>query len=117
MPDIFGGAMRPVSESEKPLVAWLFESACRPESVEVLEVETMNDGGMGSIRIGPFGGDRRFGATVAETVFHDEDGTLVLASLNVDSRNELYEVDIWRVDFGPLRRWPASGELSKAPEK
>lgn len=103
--------MRPLSESEKPLVAWLIESARRPESVGALEVETMNDGGMGSIRIGPLGGARRFGEAVAETVFQDEDGTPVLASLNVDARNELYEVDIWRVDFGPLKKWPDSGDL------
>ena len=108
--------MRPLSESEKPLVAWLFESACRPERVETLEVEMMNDGGMGSIRFAPLDGARSFGATVAEALFEDDDGTPIVASLNVDSSGELYEVDIWRVDFGPLKRWPDFGAVKAISE-
>lgn len=104
--------MRPLTEAETPLVAWLVESACR-SGAELLQVETMNDGGMGSMRISPFDSARSFGETIAEALFEDEDGTPVVASLNVDTRGQLSEVDIWRVDFEPLKRWPDVGALSR----
>ncbi len=103
--------MRPIGKSEIPLVAWLLRLAGAQETAELLQVESMNDGGMGSMRIFPFSDSRIFGETVAEALFEDEDGTPVVASLNLDSQGQLYEVDIWRVDFGPLQRWPNAESL------
>ncbi len=51
--------------------------------------------------------DRKFGRRASECQFTDEDGVEVLASLNLDQDGNLYELDIWKTDFGKLIRIPA----------
>ena len=81
-----------------------------------LLVEPLADGGMGSFRIGEFVADRKLGHAVAEVHFRDADGVFVTAVLNVDTQDQLFEVDVWKVDFSPLQRWPIEGEMaSKLP--
>jgi hypothetical protein len=73
-------------------------------------VEEMNDGGMGSLRfVGS--ADRRLGECVGEAEFDDADGVVVSVALNVDQRGELFELDVWKVDFSPLQRIAALDEL------
>jgi hypothetical protein len=36
---------------------------------------------------------------------------LVSVALNVDQRGELFELDLWKVDFSPLKRIAALAEL------
>lgn len=75
-----------------------------------LRVSEMEDGGMGSLRLFPDGSqveDRKFGRRASECQFTDEDGVEVLASLNLDQDGNLYELDIWKTDFGKLIRIPA----------
>lgn len=76
-------------------------------------VEDMQDGGMGSIRFVASGEpERRFGDAVAEAEYIDEDGVLVSITINVDQNKNLYEVDFWKVDFSPLRRYPNPSEVT-----
>ena len=75
-------------------------------------VTDMRDGGMGSVRfLHPSleNDSRRMGARIAEIEFSDVDGVTVIASLNVDQSGELFELDIWRTDFGKLISYPRSG--------
>jgi hypothetical protein len=74
-----------------------------------LEVETMNDGGMGSLKLLPKGNssdNRVFGKQIAECMFFDTDGISVVVSLNIDDKGELFELDIWKTDFSSLIRIP-----------
>jgi hypothetical protein len=72
-------------------------------------VEEMQDGNMGSLKfVTSESGRRRFGEKIAETEFVDEDGVLVSATINLDDRGNLFELDIWKVDFSPLKRYPKS---------
>lgn len=74
-----------------------------------LLVSPMNDGGMGSLYLFPHSEitkDRKFGKQVSEFQFTDTDGVEVLASLNVDSDGNLFELDIWKTDFGKLITLP-----------
>jgi|SRR3954470_8917059 len=103
--------MRALLEHERPLVTFLFELAALPLPDPLL-VESMADGGMGSLSIAPSGAARRFGAVAAECHFHDSDGVPVLASLYLDEQAAPLEVDVWKVDFSPLARWPARSNLS-----
>jgi hypothetical protein len=76
---------------------------------EKLFVETMNDGGMGSLLLFPDGrgsDGRKFGGTASELHFEDADGVEVSVTLNLDQAGAMFEVDIWRVDFRPLIRIP-----------
>jgi hypothetical protein len=74
-----------------------------------LVVETMNDGGMGSLRLfppGTRGRARVFGRRVSSWEFDDVDGVRVLVSLVVDGDERLYELELWKSDFGRLLRLP-----------
>jgi|688.fasta_scaffold510502_2 hypothetical protein len=72
-------------------------------------VESMTDGGMGSIRFaapGCEGRERRLGEVFAEGAFTDRDGVPVSFSVNLDEEGALFELDIWRVDFQTLQSLP-----------
>ena len=77
-------------------------------------VVDMQDGGMGSIRF--VGSEARtFGKVAAEAQYVDSDGVLVLITVNTDKENQLFEVDFWKVDFSPLKRYPKYSELAVKP--
>jgi hypothetical protein len=76
---------------------------------QALRACPMADGGMGSLLLCPHGAvdpARRFGQEVSQWQFTDEDGVEVLASLNLDTNGELFELDVWKTDFNPLIRFP-----------
>ena len=100
---------RPLTSKERDLVAFI-QGQHSPLRGHFGLVEEMSDGGMGSLL---FAGsvDRRFGECIGEAEFNDADGVLVSVALNVDQRGELFELDLWKVDFSPLQRIAALGEL------
>lgn len=75
------------------------------------------DGGMGSIRFipEPAKGVQVFGAEVARGSAHDIDGVLLSISVNVDQDGDLFELDIWKVDFSRLRRYPRAEDVVFEP--
>jgi len=84
--------------------------------LELLEVQQMNDSGMGSLRLFfhfPPIVKQTFGRQASELMFEDADGVKVIASLNLDSSNIPMELDLWKTDFSPLIRIPVSGGLIK----
>jgi hypothetical protein len=73
-------------------------------------VADMHDGGMGSIRfVQPE--PQPFGKELAEAQYVDSDGVLVSIALNTDIMGRLFELDFWKVDFSPLRRYPEPSDL------
>ncbi len=86
--------------------------ADRLDSIQVLEME---DGGMGSLQFlagGGFAIARTFGRQIATGLFVDADGVTVSATVNVDSNDALYELDMWKVNFAPLVKWPHPAAIS-----
>jgi hypothetical protein len=74
-----------------------------------LLVRSMDDGEMGSLYLFPNGKvieDRILGTQVSELQFIDIDGVEVIATLNIDKNGELFELDIWKTDFGKLIQFP-----------
>ena len=68
-------------------------------------VEEMDDGRMGSLRLFPPSAstsDRHMGAKAAGLQFHDSDGVLVIATLNVDDDGVPFEIDVWKVNSESL---------------
>lgn len=68
-----------------------------------LFVLPMDDGGMGGLYLLYEGEDikgRKFGTQIADFEFKDTDGIDVIASLNLDDKGSLFELDIWKTDFG-----------------
>jgi hypothetical protein len=73
----------------------------------------MTDGGMGSLLLllpESAAESRRFGGSVAELHFKDDDGVDVIASLNVDQNKVPFELDVWKTDFSSLIRVPDAFE-------
>src|SRR6266436_2872977 len=112
---------RKLRKEEADLIAAMVRNS--PEANTTLRslpehlVKEMKDGGMGSLRFkGTNNRERRFGKKIAEAEFMDEDGVLVSVVVNLDNSDELLELDIWKVDFSPLKRYPRPEELRmKAP--
>jgi hypothetical protein len=75
-------------------------------------VEDMQDGGMGSIRfLSPDQSKPVFGKTIAEAEYTDDDGVLIVIGINLEEKGGLYEIDFWKVDFAPLKRYPEPSDL------
>lgn len=105
--------MRELLKRERPLVGYLFELAGLPVDLDALRVESMQDGGMGSLAIAPLG--RSYGSSPAECHFYDSDGVIVSAALNLDRAAAPFEVDVLKVDSSPTISWPDRTDLRAGP--
>ncbi|HEY1259102.1 MAG TPA: hypothetical protein VGF34_07610 [Stellaceae bacterium] len=77
-------------------------------------VKDMPDGGMGSLRFKARADrDQRFGKEIGEVIFTDQDGVTVSAAVNLDNNDELFELDIWKTDSSPLKRYPQPDEVRR----
>jgi hypothetical protein len=110
------GPPRPLRQNELALIEKLlagtrYEAKARAQLHDA-RVQDMLDGGMGSIRFvqGP-PEQRRFDREIAEGLFHDADGVPVSVALNLDQSDDLFELDLWKVDFSPLVRYPEANEV------
>ena len=75
------------------------------------EVEQMSDGHMGGLRF-VHQRMRSMGHEIVKSTYADENGVPVSLSVNTDEEGNLFELDIWKVDFSPLRRFPEPGQLT-----
>jgi hypothetical protein len=107
--------IRYLREEERELISSLLSGLPAKASLDgmlpTLRVTDMKDEGMGSIRFVQ-SEQRSFGKTLAEAQFVDTDGVLVSIAVNADTYGDLFEIDFWKVDFSPVRRYPRQGELS-----
>lgn len=106
---------RPLREEEIALIHSLLSGVGTNlrESLQASRVTDMKDGGMGSIRfvrVEP----RSFSKTLAEAQYTDVDGVCVSIAINADKKGDLFEVDFWKVDFSPLKRYPKPSDLRSA---
>jgi hypothetical protein len=110
--------LRSLSGQEKGVIVVLLESkpATLPliESLDDLGVAEMSDGGMGSLSLVPKsvkGTTGSFGQQLVRGEFTDSDGVPVSVALNTDSAGNLYELDLWKVNFSPLLKWPDPADV------
>jgi prolyl 4-hydroxylase len=115
---------RRITPDEERLLNALIKSASivLPDNwMKELLVEDMNDGGMGSLLLFPFGTapeKRMFGELVSELEFKDADDVLIIASLHTDREENLYELDMWKVNGAPLIKIPeVFGQVTYMMEK
>jgi hypothetical protein len=88
------------------------------DTLRDLQVRPMSDGGMGSLLLLPRGcpeAGRVLGETIASAEFIDIDGVPVSVTLNSDRHGQLFELDVWKADFSPLRAWPDAVALRVVP--
>lgn len=100
--------LRKITDDELRLLKHLMHLANLNISLEKLMVNNMDDGGMGSLLLYPTGkiSEKTYGSTPSEVEFRDADRSPVLASLNLDKNGDLFELDIWKINFDPLIRIP-----------
>ncbi|QQQ61882.1 DUF6984 family protein [Paenarthrobacter ureafaciens] len=105
-------AFRSLLPGELLIMRTLLDRANPPEwrdlDLERLRVSDMDDGGMGSLLFESAKPDRSYGRTLSEGWYNDEDGFPVLVAINLDTENEIFELDSWKVDFSPRGRMPES---------
>ena len=106
--------IRKLRLQEKQFISYLLSIAKDSDfilpSLDSINVSDMEDGGMGSLLFHSpnvdNSGPRMFGKAVSEYSFNDQDGVLVTATLNVDTNREIFELDIWKVNFDRLIKLP-----------
>lgn len=115
--------LRSPSPTELLLLSFLIAEAgnLKPseELLGGLKVADMNDDGMGSLKLFPDGSqtaNAHFGKRASACQFTDEDGVEVIASLNIDQHGNLYELDVWKTDFGKLVRIPENHDELRREE-
>jgi hypothetical protein len=125
------GPPRPLRREELALIRKLLSRTAfadkLPPRLPTTLVQDMPDGRMGSVRFfKTLPDERRFGKEIAEGLFHDTDGVPVSVALNLDQFGELFELDVWKVDFSPLICYPdiqnveiieRHGQLGFPPQK
>jgi hypothetical protein len=103
---------RKIRDDEKALIIFLIEGISDERklhaSLQTALVEEMEDGGMGSLRITWQGEDtaRHFEHVLSTHTFLDSDGVEISIAINVDKHGDLFELDVWKVDFSPVKRFP-----------
>jgi hypothetical protein len=104
---------RPLRPEEAALIRALLAGVYPAEALEGVlmnsRVADMQDGGMGSIR---FLGSGPFGMALVEAQYLDSDEVLVSIAVNGDKQGQLFELDFWKVDFSPLKRYPNPSDVS-----
>lgn len=91
------------------LLAGVYPAKALEGALRDARVADMQDGGMGSIR---FLGSSSFGMALVEAQYLDSDGVLVSIAVNGDKQGQLFELDFWKVDFSPLKRYPSPLDVS-----
>ncbi len=102
---------KPTKQEERLLEILVDKSGIRfPENWKSeLLVRSMDKDGMGGLYLFPHGQiveGRLFGTQISELQFADLDGVQVIASLYLDTNEDLFELDIWKTDFGKLLKFP-----------
>ncbi|MFA5122146.1 hypothetical protein [Zavarzinia sp.] len=111
--------LRPLRVEEKAVIATLAQAfdldraLVSTEALARARVKEMPDGGMGSLRfIRRQGGVHDVGRVTEPLWARDEDDVPVAFTLFLDEAGQLFELDVWKVDYSPLRRYPRPGDLS-----
>ena len=104
---------RPIREEEMLLVNFLLIKAKdKPDGItEPNTVYTMNDGGMGSIRFVVNEDIHIYQRDLIQADYTDEDDVPVFISLNLNTDDKLFELDIFKGDFSPLKKYPTPQDL------
>jgi hypothetical protein len=100
---------RPIRAEEQAVIEYMLRLISDGSNYKIPSmIEPLDDGGMGSIQLtrnGKHSGD------LIQLQYLDSDKQVVLITLTKKEFNELYDMDIWKVDFKPLIKFPKPEEL------
>ena len=72
------------------------------------QVTQLDDGGMGSIQLSE---NSKHHNDLIQMEYVDIDGQKVFVTLTENEYGELFDLDIWKVDFSPLKQYPTPEKL------
>ncbi|NTS77101.1 hypothetical protein HR060_09465 [Catenovulum sp. SM1970] len=106
--------MRKPTSDELIILSFLLENAGLEVELGKIWVEPMTDGGMGSLKLYPNRENPKyeFGHNAAECWFKDSDGVAASGALYLNTQGVPFELDMWKVDFSTLIKWPKREELT-----
>jgi hypothetical protein len=95
---------RSITQQEKDLIQHLVK--CIPDNTKDYQIPPMvtqlDDGGMGSLQLN----NDTYGRDLIQVQYKDTDGQLVLITLVEGKSGVLQELDVWKVDFTLLKKFP-----------
>jgi hypothetical protein len=101
---------RPIKNEEKVLIERLLKSIPDGHRFAIpAEVENLGGGGSGGIQLAARG---EYSEDLVEASYADEDGRTVFITLTVNEFKELYELDLWKVDFSSLIKYPGPADIA-----
>lgn len=113
------GEARLLTSEELALLERLLLAAGQTENLKSLaaaQVQNMNDGAMGSLRfVTASSSARRFGGSISQAEFIDQDGVPVSVALIVDQDGNLFELDLFKANFAPLVVIPPAESVKIIP--
>ena len=103
---------RKLRPEEVSLITWMIKNTDEGDfissTLEDLIVEEMEDGGMGSLRVVVDGEDKRvYSRELAKVDLFDVDQMPVFISINLDAAGKFFELDVFKGDFSPLKKFPS----------
>ncbi|MBB5647909.1 DUF6984 family protein [Pedobacter cryoconitis] len=103
--------VRKLKDEEIALITWMIKDTIEGQDIinklSDVNVKEMNDGGMGSLKVIVEGkDDRAYSRVLAEADFSDVDQVPVFISVILDSNGKLFELEVFKGDFSPLKRFP-----------
>lgn len=103
---------RPLKEEERILLQHLINLIQNKQEEHILpeRVVDLDDGGMGSIRFG-VDSQRKYGKDLIQVKYIDSDKTPVIITLIEDDHQDLFELEMWKVDFSELKQYPTPDKL------
>jgi hypothetical protein len=102
---------RPIRQNEKDILDFLLKQLdLDPKNYPYDQlVDEYEDGKMGSISLG--GDTSAYDGDLIQVEYVDSDGTPVVITLTKDSKNQLLDLDFWKVDFSKLINYPTPDKL------
>lgn len=103
---------RRLKPEEISLIIWMIKDTDECEyissTLEDLIVEEMKDGGMGSLRVvDDIEAERFFSRELATVDLFDVDQMPVFISVYLDGAGKFFELDVFKGDFSPLKKFPS----------
>ena len=103
---------RKLKNEEIDLITWMIrdtvEGPAIIDKLKELTVEEMNDGGMGSLKVVVDGNNHRlYSRDLAKVDLFDIDKVPMFISVNLDTKGDFFELDVFKADSSPMKRFPS----------
>lgn len=101
--------IRRLRKEEIDLIIWMIQGTKESDyiipSLTTLLVEEMKDGGMGSLSV-VSEKHRLYSRDLAYIELLDKDGVPLWITVHLDTDDNFFELDVWKIDNSPLIQFP-----------